>query len=91
MTTTIPHIDSNFWNTTDLVLSVMARVADRLGLVIEDNEVADKLYSICSDLESWPSECGFGTSDIRPYLTAAEDLFGVEAKQINRVQHLYLG
>ena len=91
MTTTIPHIDTNYWNTTDLTLSVMSRIADRLGLDIEDSEVADKLYSICSDLESWPPECGFGSSDIHSYLTMAEDMFNVEAKSLNRVQHHYIG
>lgn len=83
--------DNNYFNTTDLTLSVMARVADRLGLHIEDDEVSEKLYSICSDLESWPTDEGFGTSDIYPYLRTAEDVFGVESKPTSHIQHHYLG
>lgn len=68
-------IDTNHWNTTELVLSVMARVADRLGLNIEDYETADKLYFICSDLESWGEGEGFGTSDFNAYVQRAKDEF----------------
>lgn len=67
--------DSNSFNTTDLVLSVMARIADRLGLNIADDSVSDKLYSVCSDLESWPTDCGFGSSDMHSYIKRAKEEF----------------
>ena len=53
----------NSYNTTDLTLNIMARIARQLDLDIEDDRIADELYLICSHLESWPEGEGFGSSD----------------------------
>jgi hypothetical protein len=69
-------IDNGF-NTTDLVLNVMANCARHLGLDTQDDETADELYWICCDLESWPEECGFGSSDHYSYVERARRVFHV--------------
>jgi hypothetical protein len=68
----------NEYNTTDLVLNVMATVARHLELDIEDDEVADTLYWICCDLESWDEDHGFGTSDHYSYIQEAKKAFAEE-------------
>lgn len=68
----------NKFNTRDLVLNVMAFCARQLDLDIHDDDVADRLYWICCDLESWPEDCGFGSSDHWPYVEQAEKEFGIE-------------
>ncbi len=55
--------DDNGWHTTDLTLSIMARIARQLDLDIYNDQVADELYWICCHLESWPEGEGFGSSD----------------------------
>jgi len=65
----------NTWNTTHLTLNVMEQCANRLGLDIQDNDVADRLYWICCDLESWPEDHGFGSSDSYGYIKAAANEF----------------
>ncbi len=67
----------NDWYTTDLVLNVMETVARHLKLDIYDNAVSDKLYSICSDLEQWPEDQGFGSSDHYGYIKQAADEFNL--------------
>lgn len=69
---------SNKFNTRDLVLNVMANVARSLDLDIEDDSVADRLYWICCDLESYPEDCGFGSSDHYSYVQEARKEFGIE-------------
>lgn len=67
----------NGWHTTDLVRNVMSDVARRLELDIHDDEVADKLYWICCDLEEW--ECDeWGSSDSYSYVQEARRVFGLE-------------
>ena len=65
----------NKFNTTDLTLNVMANCARSLGLDIDDDKVADTLYWICCDLESYPEDCGFGSSDSYSYVQAARKEF----------------
>jgi hypothetical protein len=65
------------YNTTDLVLNVMHNVARRLNLDIENDKVADALYDICCDLESWNEDDGFGSSDHYSYVQAARRDFHI--------------
>jgi len=67
----------NGWHTTQLTLNIMHRCAERLGLDIHDDEVADQLYWICCDLESWPEGEGFGSSDSYGYIKSAAEEFGI--------------
>ena len=67
----------NKFNTTDLTLHVMANCARSLGLDIDDDKVADTLYWICCDLESYPADCGFGSSDNYSYVQAARKEFHI--------------
>jgi hypothetical protein len=67
----------NRFNTTHLTLNVMANAARRLDLDIEDDKVADTLYWICCDLESWPEDCGFGSSDHYSYVQQARKEFDI--------------
>lgn len=66
------HFEVNHWNTTSLTLNVMERVARQANLNISNDVVADQLYQICADLESWPTDEGFGSSDSYSYLKRAE-------------------
>ena len=69
--------ETNHWNTDLLVLNVMERCARHCGKDIHDDDVAEKLYWICSDLEGEDSE--FGSSDAFTYLNEAEyKLLGLE-------------
>lgn len=72
------NINANIWNTTPLTLSVMTRVGLFLELDIHDNTVADALYWICCDLEDWPEDEGFGTSDTYSFVEKARKEFGLE-------------
>jgi hypothetical protein len=72
------NIDKNTYNTTDLVLSIMSRVADRISVNVSDNSVADRLYNICSDLEHWNDDEGFGTSDFNAYVKRAKIEFDIQ-------------
>ncbi len=74
----------NNWHTTDLTLSVMARVARVVGLDIADDEVADKLYNICCSLESWPEGEGFGSSDAYSFIQMATEEFKVVKNQVDQ-------
>lgn len=67
----------NSWNTTDLTLSIMARVARLTKLDIDDDKVSDALYWICCDLESWPEDEGFGSSDSYGYYREAMRVFHI--------------
>jgi len=74
------HIDSsnythNTFNTTLLVLNVMANVARHLDLDIHHNDTASRLYDICCDLEDFPKDEGFGSSDHYGYIQAAKREF----------------
>lgn len=71
----------NQFHTTDLVLNVMATCAERVGQDINDDEVAEKLYWICCDLESWDDGEGFGSSDHYSYINAARKEFGLTTHQ----------
>lgn len=75
MTQQQSNYSRNSYNTTELTLNVMLRCAERIGKDIHDNQVADRLYDICSDLESWPEDEGFGTSDHYTYIKQAKDTF----------------
>ncbi|MFY0656424.1 MAG: hypothetical protein JXR12_06710 [Neptunomonas phycophila] len=69
--------NSNYWNTDQLVLNIMERCANHCGHDIQDDDVAEKLYWVCSDLEGWDAE--FGSSDAFTYLHDAEyKLLGLE-------------
>jgi hypothetical protein len=70
--------ENNGWHTTDLVLSIMERVALHLDLDINDDVVANKLYWICCDLESWDEDQGFGSSDVYGYIEQAKKEFDKE-------------
>lgn len=70
---------SNGYHTTQLTLNVMATVARRLGLDIDDDDVSDKLYWICCDLESFPEDEGFGSSDHYGYIQQARREFDIPA------------
>ena len=67
----------NKLNTTDLTLHVMGNCASRLGLDIDNDGVADALYWICCDLESFPEDSGFGSSDSYSYVQAARKEFHI--------------
>lgn len=64
--------EKNDWNTTDLVLDVMRTCARRTNQDINDDNVSDTLYWICCDLESWPEDHGFGSSDHYSYIEQAK-------------------
>ena len=66
---------SNDWFTTQLTLSVMAIVARHLNLDLHNDTVSEKLYWICCDLEDWPADEGFGSSDHYTYIKRAEEEF----------------
>lgn len=63
----------NKFNTTLLVRNVMATVARVLEVDIHDNKIADTLYWICCDLEDFPEDEGFGTSDHYSYVKRARE------------------
>jgi hypothetical protein len=63
----------NKFNTTLLVRNVMATVARVLEVDIHDNKIADTLYWICCDLEDFPEDEGFGTSDHYSYVQRARE------------------
>tara|TARA_R110000851_G_scaffold72413_1_gene160432 strand:+ start:5614 stop:5847 length:234 start_codon:yes stop_codon:yes gene_type:complete len=65
----------NDFNTTDLVLNVMGRVSDSLGLDLNDDKVSTSLYWVCCDLESW--EDSFGSSDMYGYVKEAREVFNL--------------
>ena len=67
--------EQNNFHTTQLVLNVMNICAQRAGVDNNDNDVANKLYWICCDLESYPADADFGTSDYYTYVKAAEEAF----------------
>ncbi len=71
------YIEYNKWNTTPLVINIMDRCARALELDINDDQVADRLYWVCCDLEDWPEDEGFGSSDATPYVDQAEKEFGL--------------
>jgi hypothetical protein len=74
--------DRNGFHTTLLVLNVMRRCASHLGLDLSDDSVADRLYWICCDLESYPADQGFGSSDSYGYIEAAEREFGLKKDEV---------
>jgi hypothetical protein len=69
--------EDNSWNTTDLTLNVMDRVARLTKLDILDDKVADELYWICCGLEDWPEDQGFGSSDSYGYYREAMRTFHI--------------
>ncbi len=72
--------ETNYWNTSLLALNIMERCARHCGKDIHNDDVAEKLYWICDDLEDWPEDEGFGSSDAYSYLKQAEEkLLGLEA------------
>jgi len=73
--------DGNGWNTTDLTLSIMARVARLTTLDIHDDKVANELYWICCSLEDWPEDQGFGSSDSYGYMREAQRVFHIPAEE----------
>jgi len=73
------NYEVNYWNTDLLVLNVMNTVARKLSLDIDDNEVSNKLYDICCDLEDWDEDQGFGSSDHYSYIKAAEKEFNISS------------
>ena len=68
----------NSFNTTDLTLNTMELCARVLGLDINDNDVSSRLYQICCDLESWPENEGFGSSDSYSYIQHARKEFNID-------------
>lgn len=70
----------NKFNTTLLVLNVMATVARVLELDIHRNDVANSLYQICCNLEDFPEDEGFGTSDHYSYVKRAREELTYEIK-----------
>lgn len=65
---------TNSYNTTRLTLNVMAICARQCGVDINNDEIADILYDICSDLEDWPEDEGFGSSDNYGYIRQAKEV-----------------
>ncbi len=63
----------NKFHTTHLVLNVMETVARVLEVDIHRNDIADTLYWICCDLEDFPKDEGFGTSDHYSYVQRARE------------------
>lgn len=74
---------TNRFYTTHLTLNVMATVARGLGLDLTDDDIADRLYDICCDLEDFPEDEGFGTSDHYGYFKHARSEFAAELKEGN--------
>lgn len=66
----------NKFNTTLLVRNVMENVARHLKVDIHDNKIADTLYWICCDLEDFPEDEGFGSSDHYTYIQRAKEELG---------------
>jgi len=71
----ISKYEQNDFNTTLLVLNVMANVARKLDLDVNNDDTANRLYDICCDLESFPEDEGFGSSDHYGYIQAAKREF----------------
>ena len=69
---------TNGWNTTDLTLEIMSLCATRAGLDINNDNVSERLYDICSDLEEFPEGEGFGTSDSYSYVQETFAEFEIE-------------
>jgi hypothetical protein len=59
----LSKFEVNGWNTNQLTLNIMQRVARLTKLNIHDDLVANELYWICNGLEDWPEDEGFGSSD----------------------------
>ena len=72
----LSHFTVNKWNTTLLVRNVMENVARHLKVDIHRNDVADTLYWICCDLEDFPKDEGFGSSDHYTYIQRAKEELG---------------
>jgi hypothetical protein len=70
----------NKFNTTLLVRNVMENVARKLELDIHRNDVAASLYEICCDLEDFPKDEGFGSSDHYSYVKRAREELTYEIK-----------
>lgn len=68
---------TNAYHTTLLTLNVMDTVARITGLDLTDDDTADRLYDICCDLEDFPEDEGFGSSDHYSYIKHAEAEFGL--------------
>lgn len=73
----ISKFEVNGWNTTQLTLNVMQRVARLTKLDIHDDLVANELYGICNRLEDWPEDEGFGSSDSYGYYREAMRRFHI--------------
>ena len=71
------YFDYNKWNTTDLVLNIMARVARQLDLDIQDDRISDEMYWVCCSLEHWPQDQGFGSSDSYSQYMEARRVFHI--------------
>lgn len=67
----------NHWHTTLLVLNVMATVARILKLDLHNDEVSNELYWVCCDLEDFPKDEGFGSSDHYGYIQDAKRVFHI--------------
>ena len=68
-------------HTTDLTLNVMNRVAERLDLNMDNDAIVEELYWVCCDLEDYPEDCGFGSSDAYSYIQLARRLFHIPAEK----------
>ena len=74
-------IERNDFNTTDLVLNIMERVARVLHLDAAVDGVADGLYEICCGLEDHDPDHGFGSSDAYGYVQHARKYFHIVAEK----------
>lgn len=74
-------IDLNSYNTRDLVLNIMERVARVLDIDTTIDAACDALYDICCDLEDYPEDCGFGSSDAYGYIQHARRYFHMPAER----------
>lgn len=73
-------IELNAYHTRDLVLNIMDRVARVLDLDTTNDAVCDALYDVCCDLEDYPEDCGFGSSDAYSYIQRARQDFHIPAE-----------
>ena len=73
--------DRNGFNTTDLVLNVMERVALALDLDLDNDDVANEIYYECSSLEDYPEDCGFGSSDAYSFIEGVRRVFNIPASR----------
>ena len=77
--TEFSHYETNRWGASDLTLNVMWRCARAINADLNDDKISEILYWICCDLDDYPEDQGFGSSDSTPYILDTERIFHIPA------------